>query len=92
MAGQSSPFGQNGWIGLPWLAGPSKGHEAIDFLGINSCSTCKKVSNKPKFVDVYCFCLLFIETGPVNTKCHTLFYSSYIGSTTKRSVQGQDLY
>ena len=51
-AGQSCPFGQKGWIGRPWLARPSKGHNFWNFLGINSYSTCKKVSNKPKFVDV----------------------------------------
>ena len=65
MAGQSSPFGQNGWIGRPWLARPSKGHEATDFLGINSCSTCKKVPKNAKFVDVYCFCLTFVYSGTV---------------------------
>ena len=48
-AGQSCPFGQKGWIGRPWLAQPSKGHNFWNFLGINSYSTCKKVSNKPKF-------------------------------------------
>ena len=48
-AGQSCPFGQKGWIGRPWLARPSKGHNFWNFLGINSYSTRKKVSNKPKF-------------------------------------------
>ena len=47
--GQSCPFGQKGWIGRPWLARPSKGHNFWNFLGINSYSTRKKVSNKPKF-------------------------------------------
>ena len=65
MAGQSSPFGQNGWIGRPWLARPSKGHEATDFLGINSCSTCKKVPKNAKIVDVYFSCLKFVYSGPV---------------------------
>ena len=65
MAGQSSPFGQNGWIGQPWLAQPSKGHEATDFWGIYSYSTCKKVPKNAKFVDVYCFCLTFVYSGTV---------------------------
>ena len=64
-AGQSCPFGQKGWIGRPWLARPSKGHNFWNFLGINCCSTCKNVSNKPKVVDVYCFCLLFVSSGPL---------------------------
>ena len=68
MAGQSSPFGQNGWIGRPWLARPSKGHEATDFLGINSCSTCKKVPKNAKIVDVYFSCLKFVYSGPVQPK------------------------
>ena len=48
-AGQSCPFGQKGWIGRPWLARPSKGHNFWNFLGIHSYSTRKKLSNKPKF-------------------------------------------
>ena len=50
-AGQSCPFGQKGWIGRPWLARPSKGHNFWNFLGINSCTTYKKVSKNPKIGD-----------------------------------------
>ena len=88
MAGQSSPFGQNGWIGRPWLARPSKGHEATDFLGINSCSTCKKVPKNAKFVDVYCFCLKFVYSGPVIVKS-SVHLSSFIELNKKStSISG----
>ena len=45
-AGQSSLFGQMGWIGRPWLARPSKGHDAKKILGIFYCSTGQKGSRK----------------------------------------------
>ena len=64
-AGQSSHSAQMGWIGRPWIARPSKGHEATDFWGKYSCSTCKKVPKNAKFVDVYCFCLTFVYSGTV---------------------------
>ena len=67
-AGQSSHSAQMGWIGRPWLARPSKGHEATDFWGIYSCSTRKKVPKNAKFVDVYCFCLTFVYSGTVQCK------------------------
>ena len=57
----SCPF-----VGRPWLARPSKGHEATDFWGIYSCSTCKKVPKNAKIVDVYFSCLKFVYSGPVN--------------------------
>ena len=44
---------------------PSKGHHFWNILGIICCSTYKNVSNKPKVVDVYCFRLLFVSSGPL---------------------------
>ena len=36
-----------------WLGQRSEDHEAMNFLGINCCSTYKKVSKNPHFIRIY---------------------------------------
>ena len=40
-------------FGRAWLGEPSEDHEAMNFLGINCCSTYKKVSKNPHFISMY---------------------------------------
>ena len=90
-AGQSCPFGQKGWIGRPWLARPSKGHNFWNFLGINSYSTRKKVSNKPKFGGPLIFEHFksrFSKSVPVNFgfMCFSVRIYSFVSTLRKKNM------
>ena len=50
---KSAQFGQFWRFGRALLGQPSKVHEATNFLGMNCCSTCKKVSKNPHFISMY---------------------------------------
>ena len=52
---KSAQFGQFWRFGRAWIGQPSEDHEAMNFLGINCCSTHKKVSKYPHFISIY-FC------------------------------------
>ena len=40
-------------FGHAWLRQPSEFYDEINFLGINCCSTYKKVSKNPHFISIY---------------------------------------
>ena len=40
-------------FGRAWLSQPSEFYDEINFLGINCCSTYKKVSKNPHFLSIY---------------------------------------
>ena len=50
---KSAQFGQFWRFGRAWLRQPSEFYDEINFLGINCCSTYKKVSKDPHFISIY---------------------------------------
>ena len=51
---KSAQFWQFWRFGRAWLGQPSEFYDEINFLGINCCSTYKKVSKNPHFISI-CF-------------------------------------
>ena len=50
---KSAQFWQFWRFGRAWLGQPSEFYDEINFLGINCCSTYKKVSKNPHFISIY---------------------------------------
>ena len=50
---QKGELGRFWRFGRAWLCQPSEFYDEINFLGINYCSTYKKVSKDPHFISIY---------------------------------------